>query len=96
MSVPIVSIALDPETILWELPSLERERFVQEYNSALDAAHEVWRYKQLQEVLRLWSLRARAYAQPDFRQRAREAAINEPDRFVPAGQNLPFQAGGSG
>ncbi|GAA3795439.1 hypothetical protein GCM10022226_13500 [Sphaerisporangium flaviroseum] len=73
---------LDPEEILRRLPVDQRERFVHEYRSALDAAHEVWRYRQLQEVLHLWNLRAAAYAQPDFQQRAAEAAGGEPGLFV--------------
>ncbi|WP_369076983.1 DUF6247 family protein [Actinomadura madurae] len=39
---------LDPEDILRRLPYDERERFIRDYRSALDAAHELWRYRQLQ------------------------------------------------
>jgi hypothetical protein len=86
---------LDPEEILRRLPVDERERFVHEYRSALDAAHEVWRYRQLQEVLHLWNLRAAAYGQADFEQRAREASSAQPGEFVPAEQVFPGWTGGA-
>jgi uncharacterized protein DUF6247 len=86
---------LDPEEILRRLPVDERERFVHEYRSALDAAHEVWRYRQLQEVLHLWNLRAVAYGQADFEQRAREAVTGQKGEFVPAEQAFPGWAGGA-
>lgn len=71
------------------LPMEERDRFAHDYRSALDAAHELWRYRQLQDVLRLWYLRAAAYAQPCFQQRAEEARGGKPERFVPAEQAVP-------
>lgn len=93
MSVQAVSAeSLDPEGILRRLPSGDRRGFIGEYNSALDAAHEVWRYRQLQNVLRLWDLRATAYAQPDFQQRAQEAVVAEPGRFISAEQLFSLQA----
>lgn len=46
----------DPANILHRLPESERGMFLAEYRAALDAAHEVWRYRQLQEVLRRWDL----------------------------------------
>lgn len=86
---------LDPEEIPRRLPVGERERFVHEYRSALDAAHEVWRYRRLQEVLHLWNLRAAAYGQADFEQRAREASSAQPGEFVPAEQVFPGWTGGA-
>jgi hypothetical protein len=79
----------EPEDILRRLPPQERERFLRDYRAALEAAHEIWRYRQLQEVLRLWHLRASAYAQADFPQRAAEARVGGPGRFVPAQDVLP-------
>ncbi|MQA86340.1 MAG: hypothetical protein GEV03_17315 [Streptosporangiales bacterium] len=93
---PIDQGTLDPEEILRRLPADERERFIHEYRSALDAAHELWRYRQLQEVLRLWHLRAVAYIQPDFQQRAEEARTGSPDRFVPVERVVPGWAGRPG
>ena len=82
---PLERGPLDPEEILRRLPREERERFIREYRSALDAAHEIWRFRQPQDVLRLWHLRAVAYAQPDFKERAEQARTGSGD-FTPAGR----------
>lgn len=48
----------DPERILRELPEREREGFLRAYREAMqDAAADVVRWKELQNLLRLWSLR---------------------------------------
>ncbi|GLZ04839.1 hypothetical protein Acsp03_23050 [Actinomadura sp. NBRC 104412] len=86
---PLENNPLDPEDILRRLPQDERERFIRDYRSALDAAHELWRYQQLQDVLRLWHLRATAYASPDFAQRAEQARSGDPSAFVPASEAIP-------
>lgn len=80
---------LDPEGILRRLPHEERERFIRDYHSALDAAHELWRYRQLQEVLRLWHMRATAYARPDFAERAQQARTGDPAVFTDAAETIP-------
>jgi len=80
---------LNPEDILRRLPQDERDRFIRDYRSALDAAHELWRYRQLQDVLRLWHLRAVAYARPDFRERAEQARTGDSSVFVSAGEAIP-------
>ena len=57
----------DPDVILARLPERERERFLREYEAAADAAvHEVWRFKQLRELLHVWHLRSIAYSKPDY------------------------------
>jgi Family of unknown function (DUF6247) len=67
----------DPEQILARLPEQFHATFLAEYQAAAEAAaHEVWRYKQLQELLQLWNLRATAYSQPDFAQRRADAAVD--------------------
>jgi hypothetical protein len=81
---PLDHNPLDPEDILRRLPHDERDRFIRDYRSALDAAHELWRYRQLQEVLRLWHLRAIAYARPDFKERAEQARTGASGDFSPA------------
>jgi Family of unknown function (DUF6247) len=64
----------DPELILARLPERFQRIFLDEYRAAAEAAaHEVWRYKQLQELLRSWHLRAVAYSQPDLAQRRADA-----------------------
>ena len=65
----------DPAVILQRLPERERARFLAEYETAaVAAAHEVWRYRKLQEFLHRWSLLADAYSQPDFYERKAEVA----------------------
>ncbi|MBO4274570.1 DUF6247 family protein [Microbispora triticiradicis] len=50
----------DPDDILARLPERYHERFLAEYREAMvTAAHETWRYRQLQEVLQIWHLRTR-------------------------------------
>jgi hypothetical protein len=85
----VADAGLDPEDILRRLPHDQRDRFIRDYRCALDAAHEVWRYRQLQEVLRLWHLRATAYAHPDFAERAEEARTGDPAVFVSAEEAIP-------
>ncbi|WP_067451147.1 DUF6247 family protein [Actinomadura macra] len=86
---PIDHGPLDPDDILRRLPASERDRFIRDYRSALDAAHELWRYRQLQDVLRLWHMRAVAYAHPDFAERAEQARQGSGVEFVPADEALP-------
>jgi hypothetical protein len=66
MSVGEPRQASDPADILSHLPAGERELFLREYRAALDAAHEVWRYRQLQEVLGRWALVAAATSKPGY------------------------------
>lgn len=79
----------DPDDIMRRLPSDQRESFLHDYRSALDAAHETWRYRQLQAVLQLWHLRASAYEQPDYPQRAAEARAGAPGTFTTAEDAIP-------
>ncbi len=65
--------AQDPEQILRRLPESERDLFLSEYRAALDAAHEVWRYRQLREVLARWELVAIATSQPGYAEALAEA-----------------------
>jgi hypothetical protein len=81
--------ARDPEEILHRLPETERARFLDEYHSALEAAHEVWRYRQLQEVLHTWSLVAAAHSQPGYETRKAEAKTPPTGRFRSAEDVIP-------
>lgn len=63
----------DPERILHRLPEAERERFLSEYRTGLDAAHEVWRWRHLQELLTRWELVATAVSKPGYAQALDEA-----------------------
>ena len=68
----------DPELILARLPEHFREVFLDEYQTAAEAAaHEVWRYKQLQELLQAWHLRATAYNRPGLTERRAAAGAGQ-------------------
>ena len=79
----------DPSEILRLLPAKWHEQFLAEYHGALDAAHEVWRFQQLREVLRLWSLRAVAYSDPGYEQAMQAVREGRAEEFVPAEQVIP-------
>ena len=65
--------APDPERILRRLPEAERERFLREYRTALDAAHEVWRWRHLKELLAHWELVATATSKPGYAEALEDA-----------------------
>ncbi|GAA3832706.1 hypothetical protein GCM10022226_62490 [Sphaerisporangium flaviroseum] len=80
--------AEDPAEILCALPERWHEQFLSEYHTALDAAHEVWRFQQLRELLHLWRLHAAAVSHPDFdraeqavRHGRREELVSMDDAF---------------
>ena len=72
-----------PAEILQLLPARWREQFLSEYRTALDAAHEVWRWQQLSELLRRWHLRALAYSDPEFNAAAQAARSARPEDVTP-------------
>lgn len=74
----------DPEAILQRLPASERELFLSEYRSALDEAHEVWRYRQLQDALSRWNLIAVAASRPGY-------ALALADASAGTGQYTPLE-----
>lgn len=86
---PILESGEDPAEILRVLPVQWHEQFLGEYHSALDAAHEVWRFQQLRDLLHLWRLRAVAYSNPGFDRAAQAAREGRADEFVPADQVIP-------
>ena len=86
---PLDSSDYDPAEILRLLPARWHEQFLAEYRSALDAAHEVWRFQQLRDVLHLWRLRAIALSNPDFDAAAAAARDRRSDEFVPAEDVIP-------
>lgn len=77
----------DPDDILGRLPEQHRAQFLAEYRDALSAAAEPWRYRQLQQVLHLWHLRALMYANPGHDRAKREAA--EGINCAPAADVVP-------
>lgn len=75
----------DPAEILRLLPERHQAQFLREYAVAVEQARKPEQYRMLQELLRLWRLRAMAYRDPDFASRqssARSAAADD----VPAEQ----------
>lgn len=65
---------IDPERILRVLPELERATFLDEYERAVDEAHDPAGWKHLNRFLRLWAMRAIAVSEPGYyeaRDRAR-------------------------
>jgi hypothetical protein len=75
--------ASDPADILRLLPQRWHQQFLAEYRAALDAAHEVWRWRQLDNLLHRWGLRATAYADPQFEPAARAARDAGTDQLTP-------------
>ena len=56
----------DPVEILRVLPSRFHEQFLAEYDAAVTGARRPEHYRELHHLLRLWRLRAAAYADPGF------------------------------
>ncbi|MFG1818721.1 DUF6247 family protein [Kribbella sp. NPDC049174] len=79
----------DPGEILRLLPAKWHEQFLGEYHGALDAAHEVWRFQQLRDVLQLWRLRAVAYSDPGYEDALQATRDGRAEDFVPAEQVIP-------
>lgn len=56
----------DPVEILRILPSRFHQQFLNEYDTAVTDARRPEHYRELHHLLRLWRLRAAAYADPGF------------------------------
>ena len=71
--------ARDPEVILGMLPEREHAQFLREYQAAAEAAaHEVWRWKQLTELLNRWYLIAVAASRPGYYECIDESTVLRP------------------
>ncbi|WP_214409900.1 DUF6247 family protein [Sphaerisporangium fuscum] len=86
---PLHDDGYDPTEILRALPEAWHEQFLGEYHQALDAAHEVWRFRQLRELLHAWRLRAVAFSTPGFESAAQAVREGRSGEFVPAEQAVP-------
>lgn len=86
---PLHDGGFDPTEILRALPEVWHEQFLGEYHSALDAAHEVWRFHQLRDLLHAWRLRAAAIADPEFERAAQAVRQGRSQEFVPVEQAIP-------
>ena len=72
----------DPAAIFDALPPSHRAQFRAEYDEALDAAHDLARFKQVQALLRQWRLRAIAYARPGYEEAVQDALEGRTEMFT--------------
>jgi hypothetical protein len=72
----------DPAAIFELLPASHRDRFRAEYVQALDAAHDLARFKQVRSLLRRWRLRAVAYARPGYEEAVQDARVGKASQAV--------------
>ncbi|MER6951167.1 DUF6247 family protein [Nonomuraea sp. NPDC000554] len=78
-------VGYDPDDILGRLPERHHEQFMNDYRAAMvAAAHETWRYRELQQVLKRWHLRAVMYSRPGHDRRAEEARTGAGGPWAPA------------
>lgn len=56
----------DPLVILRDLPERERGEFLNQYHTAVDAAHDPAGYEQLRRMLHVWSLTVIAANHPGY------------------------------
>ena len=79
----------DPVEILRALPEEHHTQFRAEYAAAVNEARRPEQFRQLQELLRLWRLRAVAYASPRYARRLADAPGGHAADLTPAWQVIP-------
>ncbi|MGP8000238.1 MAG: DUF6247 family protein [Streptosporangiaceae bacterium] len=84
----------DPVKILHTLPKEYHAQFRAEYVAAVEDARRPEDFHQLQEMLRLWRVRAVAYTSPGYRDRLGAAPEGHAADAVPATQLIPSWPGG--
>lgn len=72
----------DPAAIFELLPESHRSQFRAEFEQALEAAHDLDRFKQVRTLLRQWRLRAMAYNRPGYGQAIEDALEGRTEAFV--------------
>jgi hypothetical protein len=72
----------DPAAIFELLPESHRSQFRVEYDQALEAAHDLARFKQVRSLLRQWRSRAMAYSRPGYEEAVQDALQERADAFV--------------
>jgi hypothetical protein len=76
----------DPVEILRLLSGEYHGQFLDEYYRGLDAAQAPEQFRALQQILRLWRLRAVAYCSPGYRDRLEAARSGKAGDFAPTDQ----------
>jgi uncharacterized protein DUF6247 len=84
----------DPVEVLRALPEEHHAQFRAEYAAAVNEARRPEQFRQLQELLRLWRLRAVAYASPGYAGRLADAREGHAADLAPAWQVIPGWPGG--
>ena len=79
----------EPVGILAVLPEGYRAQFLAEYAAAVEGARRPERFRQLQEMLRLWRLRAVAYSGPGYEERLTAACHGRAAGVALAEQVIP-------
>lgn len=64
-------------------------QFLAEYTAAVEGARRPEQFRQLQELLRLWRLRATAYSGPGYEERLAAARHGRAASIAPAEQVIP-------
>lgn len=83
----------DPVGILSVLPAEYHAQFLIEYAAAVEGARRPEQFRQLQELLRLWRLRAVAYSSPGYDERLAAVRRGRAADFAPAEYVVPDWSG---
>jgi hypothetical protein len=83
----------DPVGILSVLPEEYHAQFLIEYTAAVEGARRPEQFRQLQELLRLWRLRAVAYSRPGYDERLAAVRLGRAADFAPAEYVIPGWSG---
>ena len=79
----------DPVEILAALTQGYHAQFLAEYTAAVEGARRPEQFRQRQELLRLWRLRAAAYSSPGYEERLVAAGHGRAAGVAPAEQVIP-------
>lgn len=79
----------DPVGILAVLPEGYHAQFLAEYAAAVEGARRPEQFRQPQELLRVWRLRAVAYSSPGYEERLLAAGHGRAAGIAPAEQVIP-------
>ena len=71
------------------LPVGYHAQFLAEYTAAVEGARRPEQFRELQELLRLWRLRAVAYSGPGYEERLAAACHGQAAGSAPAEQVIP-------